>query len=47
MDGMNRRAFLSASAGAALLLDAADDKDSAIPEYQKPVFNLHKHFPHP
>src|SRR4051794_22021943 len=47
MDGMNRRAFLSASAGAALLLHAADDKDSAIPEYQKPVFNLRKFLPNP
>jgi len=42
MYGMNRRAFLSASAGAALLARAADDKDSAIPEYQKPVFDLRK-----
>lgn len=24
-----------------------EDKDWAIPEYQKPVFNLHKHFPAP
>ena len=47
MDGMNRRAFLSASAGAALLLHAADDKDSAVPEYQKPVFNLRKFLPNP
>src|SRR3954451_7788267 len=47
MDGMNRRAFLSASAGAALLLQAADDKDSAVPEYQKPVFNLRKFLPNP
>ena len=37
---MNRRHFLTASAGAALL--AAADTDSAGPEYQKPVFNLHK-----
>jgi L-alanine-DL-glutamate epimerase-like enolase superfamily enzyme len=44
---MNRRAFLSASAGAALLLDAAQDPESAAPEYQKPVFNLAKFFPHP
>jgi L-alanine-DL-glutamate epimerase-like enolase superfamily enzyme len=36
---MNRRTFLTGSAGAALL--AATDND-AIPEYQKPVFNLHK-----
>ncbi len=47
MECMNRRAFLSASAGAALLLRAADDKDSAIPDYQKPVFNLRKFFPNP
>ena len=47
MDGMNRRAFLSASAGAALLLHAADDKDPAVPEYQKPVFNLRKSLPNP
>src|ERR1051325_4041246 len=44
---MNRRAFFSASAGAALLLHAADDRDSAIPEYQKPVFNLKKFLPGP
>src|ERR1035437_885243 len=37
---MNRRHFLTASAGAALL--AAADTDSLGPEYQKPVFNLHK-----
>jgi L-alanine-DL-glutamate epimerase-like enolase superfamily enzyme len=43
---MNRRTFLTASAGAALLLDAADGQD-AIPEYQKPVFNLRKFFPNP
>src|SRR3954466_3826735 len=47
MDGMNRRAFLSASAGSALLVHAADDKDSAIPEYQKPVFDLRKFLPNP
>src|SRR3954471_21191466 len=43
---MNRRTFLSslpAGAGAALLLDAADDRNEAIPEYQKPVFELRKH----
>jgi L-alanine-DL-glutamate epimerase-like enolase superfamily enzyme len=44
---MNRRAFLSAGAGAALLLHAADDRESALPEYQKPVFNLRKFFPQP
>ena len=40
---MNRRNFLTASAGAALLtanLPAAGD--DAIPEYQKPVFHLHQ-----
>src|SRR5206468_789226 len=47
MDGMNRRAFLSAPAGAALLLHAADDKDPAVPVYQKPVFNLRKVLPDP
>jgi len=41
---MNRRTFLAASAGAALL--AAADND-AIPDYQKPVFALHKFFPNP
>jgi L-alanine-DL-glutamate epimerase-like enolase superfamily enzyme len=44
---MNRRNFLSASAGAALLLDAAEGQDSAIPDYQKPVFNLRKSLPNP
>jgi len=45
---MNRRHFLTASAGAALLADplarvwGASDTDAAGPEYQKPVFNLHK-----
>jgi L-alanine-DL-glutamate epimerase-like enolase superfamily enzyme len=42
---MNRRNFLKSSAGAALLASAplsAADKDSAMPEYQKPVFDLHK-----
>jgi L-alanine-DL-glutamate epimerase-like enolase superfamily enzyme len=43
---MYRRTFLTASGGAALLLDAADGQD-AIPEYQKPVFNLRKFFPNP
>jgi L-alanine-DL-glutamate epimerase-like enolase superfamily enzyme len=37
---MNRRRFLTASAGAALL--SAADTDSLGPEYQKPVFDLHK-----
>src|SRR6516225_8915684 len=47
---MNRRAFLSsvsAGAGAALLLEAADEKNDAIPEYQRPVFDLRKHLPNP
>ena len=42
---MNRRNFLKSSAGAALLASAplsAADNDSAMPEYQKPVFDLHK-----
>jgi L-alanine-DL-glutamate epimerase-like enolase superfamily enzyme len=45
---MNRRHFLTASAGAALLADpvarawAAADTDSLGPEYLKPVFDLHK-----
>jgi L-alanine-DL-glutamate epimerase-like enolase superfamily enzyme len=47
MDGMNRRAFLSAPAGAALLLHAADDTDSAVPDYQKPVFNVRKFLTNP
>lgn len=38
---MNRRHFLAGSAGAALLAYGADT-DSSAPEYQKPVFNLHK-----
>jgi len=51
--GMNRRDFVRTSAGATLLAASAlqaapaDDKDSAIPEYQKPVFNIHKFFPTP
>jgi len=50
---MNRRDFVRTSAGATLLAASAlqaapaDDKDSAIPEYQKPVFNIHKFFPAP
>jgi len=45
---MNRRHFLTASAGAALLADplarvwGASETDSLGPEYQKPVFDLHK-----
>jgi len=41
---MNRRKFLTASAGAALL---SAQPDSALPEYQKPVFNLPKFFSSP
>jgi L-alanine-DL-glutamate epimerase-like enolase superfamily enzyme len=47
---MDRRTFLSsvsAGAGAALLLDAAEEKNDAIPEYQRPVFDLRKHLPNP
>jgi L-alanine-DL-glutamate epimerase-like enolase superfamily enzyme len=47
---MNRRSFLAGSAGAMLAssaLSAAPADDSAIPDYQKPVFNLHKFFPNP
>jgi len=54
LNPMNRRNFVKAAtllAASPLAVpaadDAADDKDSAIPEYQKPVFNLHKHFPSP
>jgi L-alanine-DL-glutamate epimerase-like enolase superfamily enzyme len=43
---MNRRAFLSASAGAALLPYSAAAQD-ATPDYQKPVFNLRKFFAEP
>ena len=48
LQGMNRRHFLTASAGAALLADplarvrGAAEPDSLGPEYQKPVFDLHK-----
>jgi L-alanine-DL-glutamate epimerase-like enolase superfamily enzyme len=44
---MNRRSFLTASASAACLLGAADDPPPATPDYQKPVFDLHKFFPNP
>ena len=40
---MNRRDFLTSSAAASLLARAADT-DSAVPEYERPVFNLHKFF---
>jgi L-alanine-DL-glutamate epimerase-like enolase superfamily enzyme len=42
---MNRRHFLAGSAGAALLANAplsGADVESSAPEYQKPVFDLHK-----
>jgi L-alanine-DL-glutamate epimerase-like enolase superfamily enzyme len=47
LEYMNRRHFLAASAGAALLPGVSTalqgtDTESAAPEYQKPVFNLHK-----
>jgi L-alanine-DL-glutamate epimerase-like enolase superfamily enzyme len=48
---MNRRTFLAASAGAALLparrSSAAAAENDAIPEFQKPVFNIHKFFANP
>src|SRR5450756_2271934 len=54
LNSMNRRNFvkaatlLAASPLAAPAADgAAENTDAAIPEYQKPVFNLHKHFPAP
>jgi L-alanine-DL-glutamate epimerase-like enolase superfamily enzyme len=50
MAPMNRRSFLAGSAGALFaprLLRAGPADDSAIPEYQKPVFDFHKFFPHP
>jgi len=40
---MNRRNFLAASAAAALAgVGRAADEPSALPEYQKPVFDLHR-----
>jgi L-alanine-DL-glutamate epimerase-like enolase superfamily enzyme len=47
---MHRRRFLTtlpAAAGAALLLDAADEKNDAIPAYQQPVFDLRMRIPNP
>jgi L-alanine-DL-glutamate epimerase-like enolase superfamily enzyme len=45
---MKRRNFLLASAGAAVAPAwAASPDDSDVPEFQKPVFNLHKFFSHP
>jgi L-alanine-DL-glutamate epimerase-like enolase superfamily enzyme len=45
---MKRRHFLSTCAGAALLPSFALGQDqAAIPDYQKPVFNLHKFFDRP
>ena len=41
---MNRRNFLTASAGVALL---SAQQDSVLPEFQKPVFNLQKFFSSP
>jgi L-alanine-DL-glutamate epimerase-like enolase superfamily enzyme len=43
---MNRRHFLAGTAGAAWLAQAAET-DSAAPDYQRPVFNLHKTVPSP
>ena len=43
LDSMNRRNFLTASAGAALLAaNSPAAGDDAVPDYQKPVFNLHQ-----
>src|SRR5437868_15428684 len=45
LEPMNRRAFVQAAtvlAASPLAVPAADDQDSAVAEYQKPVFNLHK-----
>jgi L-alanine-DL-glutamate epimerase-like enolase superfamily enzyme len=40
---MNRRSFLTTSAGAALwAVNLQADGDGAVPEYQKPVFDLHR-----
>src|SRR5450759_5545908 len=54
LNSMNRRNFvkpatlLASSPLAAPAADgAAENTYAAIPEYQKPVFNLHKHFPAP
>ena len=49
---MNRRTFLTASASAAALAASGTNAraatgNDAIPEYQSPVFNLHKFFPNP
>src|SRR5260370_34371765 len=45
LEPMNRRNFVKAAtvmAASPFAIPAADDKDSAIPEFQKPVFNLPK-----
>ena len=45
---MKRRNFLAISGAAALSRASADpQEDSAVPEFQKPVFNLHKFFSTP
>jgi hypothetical protein len=44
---MNRRNFLTAAAGAALVSTRLSGAESATPEYQKPVFDLHKFFSAP
>src|ERR1039457_7229473 len=54
LNPMNRRNFVKAApllAASPLAVPAADgpadDNDSAIPEFQKPVFHIPKHFPAP
>ena len=51
---MNRRNFVKTSTGAALLAAssssasaAAGDADTAAPDWQQPVFDLHKKIPSP
>src|SRR5262252_5686580 len=48
---MNRRDFFTASAATLLAApfsaSPAEEKDTATPDYQKPVFDLPKHFPNP
>src|SRR5215471_968815 len=42
---MNRREFLTTSAATALLAQSAPR--AAAAEFERPVFDLHKHFPNP
>ena len=45
LEPMNRRNFVKTAtvlAASPFAVPAADDKDTAIPEFQKPVFNLPK-----